>query len=87
MTPTQQLKQCQNSWSAFTLRQEAFAFTKGHKQGYLDGRRDALRRAVEICRELRKWDSSQAQRICNYCARAIEAEIPPTPTESVVREG
>lgn len=76
MTPAQQLKKCQNSWSKFTTRQERAAYIAG------------LSRAVEICRELRRIDYglSPLETIVD-CARAIEAEIPPTPTEPVVREG
>lgn len=74
--PAQQLKQCQNGWSAFTTRENREWYEKG------------LRRAVEICRELRRIDYglSPLETIVD-CARAIEAEIPPTPTVSVVREG
>lgn len=76
MTSREQLKKCQNDWAKFTTRQERAAYEKG------------LRRAVEICRELRRIDYglSPLETIVD-CARAIEAEIPPTPTEPVVREG
>lgn len=75
MTPAQQLKACQNGWSAFTTRQERAAYIAG------------LKRAVEICREKYVTRFATGISLAERCARAIEREIPPTPTEPVVREG
>lgn len=77
MTSRDQLKRCQNSWSAFTTRE--------NREWYLKG----LRRGAEICRSRLEWlkvNSREAMEVAD-AAEAIEREIPPTPTEPVVREG
>lgn len=75
MTPAQQLKKCQNGWSAFTTRQERAAKAKW------------LRWAAGVCRK--RADEAcrlSIDRALRDAANAIEAEIPPTQDGPVTSE-